>query len=283
MSDSQPLTVPPPELVPPSGGWRARWYLWDGGFFALGRSFGIVPLHSHHAIQITIALDGPIGMSGEDGAWHRHPGMAVAPDVEHRFDAMGSTYAMIFVDPEAREGRWLARSLPAPITDLPQAKLDQVMPLLRGVWAEPVGAPETAQLVHSVVRALCVGPPPSRPLDRRIVRALEVIRQMDTARLALDDVARAVFLSPSRFAHLFSDEVGLPFRRYVLWRRLTRAMMAVGRGSTLSAAAHACGFADSAHLTRACTQMFGTRPSLLLKAGEFYEIPAPFELPFPPA
>ena len=56
-------------------------------------------------------------------------------------------------------------------------------------------------------------------------------------------------------------------------------MLAVGRGSTFSAAAHTCGFADSAHLTRAFVQMFGTPPSTLMRLGEFYEIPAPFELP----
>ena len=138
---------------------------------------------------------------------------------------------------------------------------------------------ETARIVHSLVRGLCAGPAPPHVLDPRIVRALEVIREMDTSRIALDDVARAVFLSPSRFAHLFTQEVGLPFRRYVLWRRLTRALLAVGHGSTLSAAAHACGFADAAHLTRACAQMLGQPPSMLLRPGEFYEIPAPFELP----
>ena len=88
-----------------------------------------------------------------------------------------------------------------------------------------------------------------------------------------------LFRSSSRFAHVFSAEVGLPFRRYVLWRRLTRAMLAVGRGHTLTAAAHACGFADSAHFTRTCYQMFGQPPSFLLRASELYEIPAPFELP----
>jgi AraC-like DNA-binding protein len=267
------------EPVQPSTGWRARWYLWDGGFFALGRSFGVVPPHSHHAIQVTIALDGPVGMRGPDGTWRRHAGMAVAADVEHQFDGMGSTYAMIFVDPESREGRWLGRSLSEAVNELSQAKLDHCVPALRSVWEDPVDAPETARLVHDVVRTLCAGPPPSRPMDSRIVRALEVIRRMDTAKLSLEDVARTVYLSPSRFAHLFSEEVGLPFRRYVLWRRLTRAMLAVGRGSTLSAAAHACGFADSAHLTRSCQQMFGSAPSMLMKPGEFYEIPAPFELP----
>jgi AraC-like DNA-binding protein len=166
------------------------------------------------------------------------------------------------------------------VTEIGAARLEACVPPLRAVWEEPVDAPEAARLIHAVVRGLCAGPPPLQPLDPRIVRALETIRRMDTARISLDEVARAVFLSPSRFAHLFSEQVGLPFRRYVLWRRLTRAMLAVGRGSTLSAAAHACGFADSAHLTRTCYQMLGQPPSMLMRPGEFYEIPAPFELPF---
>lgn len=45
------------------GTWQPRWYMWDGGFLALGRSEGTVPPHSHHAIQVTVALDGVIGMT----------------------------------------------------------------------------------------------------------------------------------------------------------------------------------------------------------------------------
>jgi AraC-like DNA-binding protein len=203
----------------------------------------------------------------------------VSADVPHQFDPAGSLLAMIFVDPESREGDWLSRSLRTPITEVSEARLEQVVPMLEAVWEEPVGAEETARLIHAVVRELCVGPRPAYTPDERIVRALEVIRQMDAARISLEEVARTVHLSPSRFAHLFSEKMGLPFRRYVLWRRLTRAMLAVGRGHTLSAAAHLCGFSDSAHLTRSCAQMFGQAPSIMMQPGEFYEIPAPFELP----
>lgn len=262
-------------------GWRARWYLWDGGFLTLGRSTGIVPPHAHHAIQVTIGLDGPIGLKHADDPWRRVPGGMVAADAPHQLDTMGSLLAVLLVDPETHEGRWLARSIRAPVVEIPPERLESAVPALRAVAEEPVDAPEAARLIHSVVRALCAGPPPSHAPDARIVRALEAIRRMDTARASLDEVARAVFLSPSRFAHLFRDEVGLPFRRYLLWRRLTRAMVAVGRGSTLSAAAHASGFADSAHLTRTCYQMLGQPPSVLMKPGEFYEIPAPFELALP--
>ncbi|HEX2206488.1 MAG TPA: AraC family transcriptional regulator [Longimicrobium sp.] len=260
-------------------GWRARWYLWDGGFLTLGRGRGVIPPHSHHAIQLTIGLDGAIGLREPDGEWQVFAGGMVAPDVPHQLDTMGTLQAILFVDPETHEGRWLRRAIRTPVAEIPAARLEASLPALRAVAEEPVDAPEAARLIHAVVRGLCAGPPPPHALDPRIVRVLEVIRRMDTARISLEEVARAVYLSPSRLQHLFSEQVGLPFRRYVLWRRLTRAMLAVGRGSTLSAAAHACGFADSAHLTRTCYQMLGQPPSALMRPGEFYEIPAPFELP----
>ena len=86
-----------------------------------------------------------------------------------------------------------------------------------------------------------------------------------------------MFLSPSRFAHLFSESVGQPFRRYLLWRKLNRAMLAVGRGASLSQAAHEGGFSDSAHLTRTFIQMWGIPPSVMMK-GDFHEVPPPFEI-----
>jgi AraC-like DNA-binding protein len=83
------------------------------------------------------------------------------------------------------------------------------------------------------------------------------------------------FLSPSRFAHLFKQQLGLPFRHYVLWRKLTRAMVAIGSGGTIADAAHAADFADAAHLTRTFYQMVGMAPSVLMR-GKFAEIRSPF-------
>jgi AraC-like DNA-binding protein len=83
------------------------------------------------------------------------------------------------------------------------------------------------------------------------------------------------FLSPTRFAHLFKDQVGLPFSRYMLWRKLTRAMVAIASERTIAAAAHAADFADAAHLTRTFYQMVGMAPSALMR-GDFIEIASPF-------
>jgi AraC family transcriptional regulator len=95
--------------------------------------------------------------------------------------------------------------------------------------------------------------------------------------MSIEDAAAMVFLSPSRFAHVFKQQVGLPFRRYMLWRKLARALLMIGRERTIATAAHAADFADAAHLTRTFYQMFGIPPSAMMR-GEFFEIPSPFEL-----
>jgi AraC-like DNA-binding protein len=49
-----------------------------------------------------------------------------------------------------------------------------------------------------------------------------------------------------------------------MWRRMALVMRALAEGSDLTAAALACGFASSAHLSAAFKQMFGLSPREVL-------------------
>jgi AraC-like DNA-binding protein len=80
-------------------------------------------------------------------------------------------------------------------------------------------------------------------------------------------VEKVAHLSPGRFRHLFVEETGMPLRTYVLWRRLLQVWNLLMQGQSLSEAAHAVGFADSAHLSRTSRAMFGTTPSALRMSG----------------
>jgi AraC-like DNA-binding protein len=50
-------------------------------------------------------------------------------------------------------------------------------------------------------------------------------------------------------------------RPYILWLRLQRAAAHLQRGESLTQAAHAAGFTDSAHLSHAFRRTFGMSPS----------------------
>jgi AraC-like DNA-binding protein len=257
-----------------------RWYVWDGGFLAVGRAHGVVPPHAHHAIQIVIALDGEIAACGSDGPWLRCRGVIIGPDVEHSYDSCAALGAMLFVDPESIEGIWLRSSLADEITMIPDKRVAACAVELKRFCERPLEAMEPGALIRHCVQALSAGAPPARRLDARVTDVLRRLQRANDLRVTLESAAAAAFLSPSRFAHLFKQQVGLPFRRYLLWRKLTRAMLEIGREGTATAAAHAADFADAAHLTRTFCQMFGIPPSVMLR-GKFFEIPSPFALAAP--
>lgn len=256
--------------------WCPRAFLWDGGYIGIGRFDGLLPLHAHHAIQVVVCLDGAVRLHSGNEAWVSYEGVVVDANAPHAFDGAGATIVLLFMDPGTREGAWLRRTLRQPISAIPPARLAacrEAVALFTGDAPEEQAA---SSRVADLVRQLRTGPLPRRLIDERIARALVAIRQGEITAIRLEEVAASVFLSPSRFAHLFRAETGVPLRRYVLWRKFLRAVQLIGRGATLTAAAHRSGFADSAHLTRTCYQMFGVAPSLLMGQGEYYEIPAPF-------
>ena len=222
-----------------------------------------------------IALDGRVAICGKDGEWHEQRGIVVQPDAEHAFDCNGALGVMLFVDPESSEGAWLATFLRDDITTIPDTRLDAIVPQFHPFAGQPDETEDIAALVRRLVRGLRPGQAPVRRLDSRVTTVLDVIRASDDLRMSLDQAAEKAFLSPTRFAHVFKDQVGLPFSRYMLWRKLTRAMVAIASERTIAAAAHAADFADAAHLTRTFYQMVGMAPSVLMR-GDFSEIPSPF-------
>jgi len=252
-----------------------RWYLWDGGFLLTARATGIVPAHAHHAIQIVFALDGQVAIAGPDATWQQSRGIIVRPDVEHSFDCNGALGVMIFVDPESSEGARLGASLRHDITNISDTRLESAVKELHTLVEQPDETTDIAAAIRGAVGSLSPGVAPKRRFDDRVTTVLDAIRASDDLRISLNQAAEKAFLSPTRFAHLFKEQVGLPFSRYMLWRKLTRAMVAIASERTIAAAAHAADFSDAAHLTRTFYQMTGMAPSVLMN-GEFVEIASPF-------
>ena len=239
---------------------------WDGGCLLIGKAVRVVPQHSHQAIQIVFGYAGPISLrGGDEGEWTEYPLGLIPSRQPHSMDATRSTYnVVIFVEPETPAGRSLAqRHLRDGIASIDDPCVGQASAELFAAWLVRAGREALTAGAWRVIHALTGGQEPAVVTDERVIRAVAYVNAHLERTITLDEVARQVYLSPSRFRHLFMEQTGMGLRPYVLWRRFLRAWELLASGESVSAAAHGAGFSDSAHFARTSRLTFGFPPSLL--------------------
>jgi AraC-like DNA-binding protein len=214
-------------------------------------------LHAHHAFQLTFSLGGTFSLHLEDRAVPG-PFAVVAPDTPHAFEARGLV-ALLFIEPESPAGRSLLQSMqcqPAATISAEQARNSPQ--LIRQAFEHPTDPRAALRETGMFIANRIAGHAPrTAEPDRRVRRIIKWASDNLDAALTINEAAHGVGLSPSRASHLFVEETGLPFRTYVLWLRVVRAVDAHTKGASLTEAAQEAGFADSAHLSRTFKRMFG--------------------------
>ncbi len=251
--------------------WQGRLFLWEGLGLYLGPTFG-TEMHAHHAAQIGIALTGTLRLrTRHNGPWRRSRALIIPPDSPHQIDGEGRVVSLLFLDPEAVETRSLMQRQKTGVRTIPDPTLRRLLPLLRRCWQEQWDSQATERLCRSFIQMLTSQEASLPALDLRISQVVQLLRATPDRRMTVAQAATAVALSPSRLAHLFRAQTGLAIRRYVLWLRLADAVQKMTSGVSLTVAAHAAGFADSAHLSRTFRRMFGLMPSLLAKHSTFIQ------------
>ncbi len=80
--------------------------------------------------------------------------------------------------------------------------------------------------------------------------------------LSLTSVAKDFFLSPGYFAHMFRNEVGVPFNIYLNRFRILKAReMLIGTNLSITTIAYQCGFRSLSQFNRSFKTFAGTSPS----------------------
>lgn len=214
--------------------------------------------HSHHAVQVTLALTGRVTFDG-DGEQQSGAALAIAPDARHAFQGTGLT-AHLFVASEGYAGRQLVRQLfsSGPIAPVSPHRLGDLPARLRAAFEHRGRTDDMLQtLGRELVARLAGGAGQAQAPDPRVTKMIAWVAARLDQTLTLSDVAALVKLSPGRTRHLFVEQTGLSFRTYILWLRLMRAVEMFASGASLTEASHGAGFADSAHLSRTFRRMFG--------------------------
>lgn len=236
----------------------------DGISVYIGRDIQ-TNIHSHHLLEIALAFDQPFTIA--DNARELHTSAVIlASDVPHQFIGEANDYHIfILFDPESSQARLLQKVFSLHqnrMQSLPVAKLHVVIEELKKWFFSYDNSTTVVKAsIERLMQLLAPFHQGHSTLDSRILHAIRYVADNLEQELDIITVSREVCLSESRFSHLFKQQIGIPYRRYILWRRIDHAVKVICNGASISEAAFESGFSDPAHLSRTFQEMFGLKPS----------------------
>jgi AraC-like DNA-binding protein len=217
-----------------------------------------------------------VGLNGDVGElalafglleWRSYRVAVVPPGLRHALDVAGKVHGKLFVEVDSPSASTCRRRFPyrkGAITALHDA---EAVDCFHWIFEEN---PPQADVERRFDQLLPAEDGDSL-LDRRIELIVALIRGEPDRNHTQSELAAALGLSPSRVLHLFSEQVGVPYRRYRMWKRLWLATEKLHASDNMTMAAVECGFADASHYSRAFRDTFGVNPAPVFRKIERFE------------
>jgi AraC-like DNA-binding protein len=109
--------------------------------------------------------------------------------------------------------------------------------------------------------------------DDRVEGLLEKIDDCDCSDHSITAIANEMYLSPSRMAHLFKDETGIPLKSYIVLHKLQKVYEILLEGKTsVTKAAMMAGFDSPSHFAATSKSLMGLSARDALKDSEFLKV-----------
>lgn len=249
---------------------QSKIYVWDGVLMYVTREH-LTKAHAHFPalLQIGFGTTFAVTLAQEERSYHDI--VVMAPNVSHGTDSENQSYIAVLIDPDHALYCYLHPLLNGEaICSLPASCLDSFHPQFQQLIAGHLSLVEAQQLLINVLCALSPNKLPQLPWDTRILQACTYIKQLVPQQIpTVAQVALQVGLSESRLMHLFSQQLGISMRRYILWLRICYAIKLWVAGHNLIDVALEAGFADQAHYTRTLRSMVDFAPSMLKEKAIF--------------
>jgi len=241
----------------------ALWDIRDGRTFFSGPLYRCAN-HQHGAPVFLAGLYGKfrLRLSGGDWQWCR---TAVIPaGVVHELDVGGEPITVLYIEPTVS-----GVDAFLPLINNSRAEHGALLgnggeiAFMRDLYEDRYKVGWSADALQELLDH-CAQRTPLSVIDPRVQGIVEKLQAHDDC-CPMTDLAALVGLSPSRFQHLFTRQVGVPFRRYRAWNRMREALTHIVCGDNFTTAAYAAGFSDSAHFCHDFRKTFGAPPSVSLR------------------
>lgn len=231
-------------------------------------------LHCHNYFEIIYLVSGDVAHVVEGRHYRVKAGdlILVRPSTAHYLEILSeepyTRYTILF-DPE-RHGIPAALQLPEEmeVVDISQnGRLKDLFSRL-DVYAQAEQA-DFEFLLRLLLNELCMnlllfpeGQQHQQPIESPILtRVLDHINEHLFRIQSIEEVAQALFLSPSYLYGLFRDSLRKSPKKYILEKRLVAAQRRIRDGGKPTAVCYECGFREYATFYRNYTSFFGHSPS----------------------
>ncbi|MGR9088771.1 MAG: helix-turn-helix domain-containing protein [Gammaproteobacteria bacterium] len=242
----------------------ALWDIRDGRTFFTGPLYRCAS-HQHGAPVFLASLYGKFHLRLHGGDWLRCRTAIIPAGVVHELEVGGEPITVLYIEPTVA-GADAFKPLVTNSRALNGALIGNggEITFLRDLYESRYQSDWTAEALQDLLGyANCRAQ--TSAIDPRLQRIVEHLHIHGDDLTPLAALTAQVGLSPSRFQHLFTEQIGVPYRRYRAWNRMRQALGEIVRGQNFTAAAHAAGFTDSAHFCHDFRKIFGAPPSVSLR------------------
>lgn len=211
-------------------------------------------LHAHFFIEVAISVSGRLTVITRDHKYVDIQAAVIQPNIVHTFACLDGECQIYFIDPTGSMGERLLRRYPAGSKGLVVTDMDVAAQF------------NVANSVRALANLTCDSFTDESSRDDRIQRCLAWIEAHYTEEgMGVSTLSEKSFLSESRLAHLFKEQIGISIHQYILWKKTGMAVKKYMDGYSLTECAHSSGFTDSSHFIKVFKKMFGVTPSFALK------------------
>lgn len=205
--------------------------------------------HAHFPIELAFTLSGQLNIKTIHQQYTNIQSIIINSNVPHSFSCLNSECQLYFIDPTSNAGEHIEKYYFSKSKDI--VLIDRT---------------EAEHFKETHILAFEKNNLHLNERDRRIQHCLDWIdANYSIEGIQLSMLSEIVFLSESRLAHLFKEQIGIPIHQYILWKKIEMALKRSLEGFSLTDSAYFCGFSDPSHFNKTFKKMFGIYPSFANK------------------
>lgn len=219
-------------------------------------------IYTDYPISVIVGVDEPLTLDLGDMT-RTARGFVVGPGVKRRLQAEHPVVDWL-VGLDSPYYRYLYKTLQSEeIVELNEPVIDGLRRPLHSFVEGVIKPGEVHAETCHIFTELFGQPLSESSLDPRLHAILAYLSEALPINPPIEDLAAMVDLSASRLMHLFKEQLGLPIRQYLLWKKIERAALLHSQGYPMLEMAIGAGFYDQAHFTRTVRRMLDLPPSVL--------------------